>query len=132
VRHHPADRRGGGYDWVADHCKATAREGDIYRYSADGVLQGQVSAGPWARLFIPDYAALAARFDPETTYAYMDRGCLVVAPNANLDAPLALFEYDGTPLPLNAYLDGRDLSQWEELWGRELPLIYAEQQQLHH
>lgn len=124
---------GADYDWHVEHCNSTVRHGDHHRYSADGKLLAKLPREElWAKLFSPDLDQILPSFSGDNHYILMESGYVAIYGVDERGVlsmePIALFDYDGTPVPANTNPDLRDVSLWEPLYGREISAIYAIQQ----
>lgn len=98
------------------------------RYSAQGQLLGRLEQGDedWYKLFWPEAQQALSRYQQQTLCDF-DYGCISVYPYASNEV-LAVFNYDGAPLPVDTEPDTRDRNVWDGWYGQEIALLYAVQQ----
>lgn len=107
-------------------------EQQYHRYDPSGKLAAKLEPGvtDWYKLFWPDAAqALSGLLTPDTMVRF-DNGCVLVQRYDGSDV-LALFNYDGTELPVATDPRMRDQNVWNGLLGMEIPALYEAQQRLH-
>lgn len=101
-----------------------------YRYSPDGRLLGQTQPDEqWYTMFWPEATATLSQYNPDDTIYWIENGYVIVRDYRNWNVT-ALFDYDGTPLPVDTNIAARDANVWEGWYGREIPLLYAAQHQM--
>ncbi len=102
-----------------------------YHYSPAGRLLAQTEVGEgWYNMFWPEAEQVLGGYDEATTYVYEDNGYIFVRQIEDWK-PLAVYNYDGAPLPVETEAMSRDANIWGGWFGREIMMLYAAQQDKH-
>lgn len=99
-----------------------------FHYSPEGTLLAQTATGEgWYTMFWPDAETVLGRYDDKTTYIYQDNGFIFVEQIEDWKC-LAVYNYDGTPMPVETTAGSRDRNVWGGWFGREIFMLYTAQQ----
>jgi hypothetical protein len=97
-------------------------------YSAAGELLAQVEPGdPWCRLFWSEAEQVLGAVDPEKM-CYWEQNGFVIVQQIEGWKQVAIYNYDGAPLPVETNANSRDANTWDGWYGREIMIMYAAQQ----
>lgn len=111
-------------DWYA-----SAQMQGYSRYSAQGELLGKLEPGhDWYEFYFANCKDVLAEYEKRGAYCWQQSGYVVVQDN-NDYRTLAVFDYDGTPLPSETEVWGRDMNLWGGLYGPEIMPLYKAQQE---
>ncbi len=128
-----AGELGAGRDFDMNYTrklKADLPPYSCYRYSAAGELMAQTKPGEqWYTLFWPESATVLGQYNPDDTIYWIENGYVVVRDYRNWTVA-ALYDFDGSPLPVDTNMAARDANVWTGWYGREIPLLYAAQHQM--
>jgi hypothetical protein len=118
------------YDLNANFLRP-APEVCCFHYSPEGKLLAQTDLDQaWYELFWPEAEQVLSGYDPKATYYWEDNGFIIVQQIEGWKQ-LAIYNYDGAPLPVETNVMSRDTNIWGGWFGREIMQMYAIQQHKH-